>query len=89
MKKFILAATVAAVAAISMAAPSEAGSRKHGHKHHCGHKHSCGHGYKHGWGHKKKHFVIYYNDYDYYDGDYCYTKKIRKHGYWKKITICE
>ena len=73
MKNLILAAAVAATAAFALAAPSEAGSRRHNDKH------SYHQNYK---------YFVY--DYDqYYDEEYCYTKKVRKHGYWKKITICE
>lgn len=78
MKNLVLAAAVAAVAAISMAAPSEAGSRWHNDHY--------------SYGHSGKRVVISYNTG--YDYDYCYTKKVRKYNSWgklvvKKITICE
>ena len=73
MKTFLLAATAVITAAIAMAVASEAGSSWRG--------------YHYSYGHSSKRVVIDYNPR--YDDGYCYTKKIRKHGNWKKITVCE
>jgi len=59
MKKFIIAASAALVATVSMAATAEAGWKwKHGHHHH-------------GW--KRHHWGVVVVNPGYY-GDYCYVK---------------
>jgi hypothetical protein len=79
MKKFIIAATAALVATVSMAASAEAGWKwKHKHHHH-GWKH-------HHWG------VVVVNPG--YHGDYCFVKKIKRYDDWgnvyiKKVRICD
>ena len=81
MKKFIIAATAALVATVSMAATAEAGW-KWKHKHH-------NHGWKrHHWG------VVVVNPGYGYDDDYCYVKKVRHYDDWgnvyiRKVRICD
>jgi hypothetical protein len=79
MKKFIIAATAALVATVSMAASAEAGWKwKHKHHHH---------GWKrHHWG------VVVVNPG--YHGDYCFVKKVKRYDDWgnvyiKKVRICD
>ena len=81
MKKFILAALVTVTAALSFAAPSQAGGRywHHGHRWHGG----PGYGLVFNVG------PTYVDD-----EDYCYSKKVRKYDrygnlYVKRVTICE
>jgi hypothetical protein len=82
MRKFIISATVAAIAAISFAAPSYAGHHGH-HRHHHGHYHGG--------------FSIGFYDGGYYGGYYepsCYIKKVKRWDRWgnlriKRIRICD
>jgi hypothetical protein len=86
MRKIMLSAVVATVAALSFAAPSQAGGFSIG----FGHGHGgWGHG---GWGHGHGHgtHVTVYDDYG-YD---CFWKKVKRYDKWgnlviKKIRICD
>lgn len=86
MRKFIISAAVATIAAISFAAPSQAGG--HGHRHHHGHHHG---GFSIGF-----YNTGYYGGY--YGGDYyepsCYIKKVKRWDRWgnlhiRRIKICD
>jgi hypothetical protein len=92
MRKFILSAVIAVTAAVSFAAPSQAGGFSFGFGNGDGYVtvggYDHGHGH-HNYGHHKKH---YYNDYGYEPT--CYIKKIKKWDQWgnvyfKKIKICD
>ncbi|WLR92093.1 hypothetical protein [Shinella zoogloeoides] len=86
MRKIMLSAVVATVAALSFAAPSQAGGFSIG----FGHGHG---GWDHGgWGHGHGHgaHVTVYDDYG-YD---CFWKKVKRYDKWgnlviKKIRICD
>ncbi|MCR6502659.1 hypothetical protein MUO32_26890 [Shinella sp. CPCC 101442] len=88
MRKIMLSAVVAAVAALSFAAPSQAGGLSIGFGFGGGH-HGWGHGHGHGWGNGAQ--VTFYDD-DYgYD---CFWKKVKRYDKWgnlkiKKIRVCE
>ncbi len=86
MRKAIISAVVAAIAAISFAAPSQAGGFSigvggYGHHHHGGN------------------FSVGFYDNGYYGGNYyyepaCFTKKVKVYDKWgnlkiKKIKVCE
>jgi hypothetical protein len=79
MKKFIIGATAALIATVSMAASAEAGWKwKHGNNHGWKWKHGNHHGIK-----------IYSHGYN----DYCFVKKIKKYDDWgnvyiKKVRVC-
>ncbi|OCP14594.1 hypothetical protein BBX50_12235 [Ensifer sp. LC11] len=85
MRKFIIAAAVAVTAAISFAAPSQAGSISIG----FGHGH-----YGHGWGGQIGYVGGHYGGRYYYDDEpYCFIKKVKRYDhygnvYFKKIRIC-
>jgi hypothetical protein len=86
MRKILLSAVVATVAALSFAAPSQATdfSFSFGHG---GWGH--GHGHGHGWGHRNH--VNVYDDDDYgYD---CFWKKVKHYDEWgnrviRKVRVC-
>ena len=78
MKKFILGATAAIVATVSLASAAEAGW-KYKHKHH--------HWKKHHWG-----VVVVAPRYVY--NDYCFVKKVKRYDDWgnvyiKRVRICD
>ena len=79
MKKFIIAATAALVATVSMAATAEAGWKfKHKHHHHWK---------RHHWG------VVVVGPRYVYD-DYCFVKKVKHYDDWgnvyiRKVRICD
>lgn len=82
MRKILLSAVVATVAALSFAAPSQAGGLSIG----FGFGDGWGHGH-HGWGHGAH--VRVYDDYD-YD---CFWKKVKRYDKWgnlviKRVRIC-
>ncbi len=86
MRKIILSAVVATVAALSFAAPSKAGDISIGFGFGNGWGH--GHGHGHGWGHGS-HVTVYDDDYG-YD---CFWKKIKRYDKWgnliiKKVRVC-
>ena len=71
MKKFIIGATAALIATVSMAASAEAGWK---------------HGNKHGWKWKHGHhnsIKIYSSGYE----DYCFVKKIKKYDDWGNVYL--
>lgn len=77
MKKFIIAASAALVATVSMAATAEAGWKW---KHHN----------NHGWRHN--HWGVVVVSPGYY-GDYCFVKKVKRYDDWgnvyiKKVRVC-
>ena len=81
MKKFIIAASAALVATVSMAATAEAGWKwKH-------------HGWNHGWHHHNHWGVVVVNPgYD-DDDDYCYVRKTKSYDDWgnvyiRKVRVC-
>ncbi|MEI2302490.1 hypothetical protein [Ensifer sp. MJa1] len=84
MRKIIIAAAVAVTAAISFAAPSQAGSITIG----------FGNGYYgHGWNGHVGYVGGYYGNSYYYDEPYCFIKKVKRYDhygnlYFKKIRIC-
>ncbi len=87
MRKIMLSAVVATVAALSFAAPSQAGGLSIGFD--FGGGHGWGHNkHGHGWGHSQ---VTFYDD-DYgYD---CFWKKVKHYDKWgnliiKKVRVCE
>ncbi|WP_421592636.1 hypothetical protein [Shinella sp. M27] len=87
MRKIMLSAVVATVAALSFAAPSQAGGLSIGFD--FGGGHGWGHGHHgNGWGHSQ---VTFYDD-DYgYD---CFWKKVKHYDKWgnliiKKVRVCE
>ncbi len=87
MRKIMLPAVVATVAALSFAAPSQAGGLSIGFD--FGGGHGWGHGHHgNGWGHSQ---VTFYDD-DYgYD---CFWKKVKHYDKWgnliiKKVRVCE
>nr|WP_298098424.1 hypothetical protein [uncultured Shinella sp.] len=87
MRKIMLSAVVATVAAFSFAAPSQAGGLSIGFD--FGGGHGWGHGHHgHGWGHSQ---VTFYDD-DYgYD---CFWKKVKQYDKWgnliiRKVRVCE
>ena len=78
MKKFIIAASAALIATVSMAASAEAGW-KWKHKHH-----------HHGW--KRHHWGVVVVS-PRYHGDYCFLKRVKRYDDWgnvyiKKVRIC-
>jgi transposase len=79
MKKFIIGATAALIATVSIAASAEAGWKwKHGNNH--------GWKWKHGHHYGIKIYSPGYND-------YCFVKKIKKYDDWgnvyiKKVRVC-
>lgn len=85
MRKIMLSAVVATIAALSFAAPSQAGGLSIGFD--FGGGHGWGHGH-HGHGHSQ---VTFYDD-DYgYD---CFWKKVKHYDKWgnliiKKVRVCE
>ena len=79
MKKFIIAASAALIATVSMAASAEAGW-KWKHKHH-----------HHGW--KRHHGGVVVVSPRYF-GDYCFVKRVKRYDDWgnayiKKVRICD
>jgi len=84
MRKIMLSAVVATLAALSFAAPSSAGDFSIG----FGFGHGWGHhGHGHGWGHGAH--VRVYDDYG-YD---CFWKKVRSYDAWgnlviRKVRVC-
>ena len=87
MRKIILSAVVATVAALSFAAPSKAGDISIG----FGFGNGWGHGHGHGWGHGSQ--VTFYGDDDDYGYD-CFWKKKKRYDKWgnlkiKKVRVCE
>ncbi|KQS98155.1 MULTISPECIES: hypothetical protein [unclassified Rhizobium] len=89
MRKVIISATVAVIAAVSFAAPSQAGGFSIG----FGHGHHGHHGHHHGGS-----VSIGFYDGGYYGGGYyepsCYIKKVKRWDKWgnlriKKIRICD
>ncbi|HTO32539.1 MAG TPA: hypothetical protein VL202_15380 [Pararhizobium sp.] len=89
MRKFIISATVAIVAAVSFAAPSQAGGFSIGFG---GHGHHGHHGHHHGGN-----FSVGFYDGGYYGGGYyepsCFIKKVKRWDKWgnlhiKKIRVC-
>ena len=87
MRKIMLSAVVATVAALSFAAPSQAGGLSVGFGFGHGHGHGWGHGHGHGWGNGG--YVTVYDDYG-YD---CYWKKVKHYDKWgnlvvKKVKVC-
>ena len=83
MRKIVLSAVVATVAALSFAAPSKAGDFSIG----FGFGNGWGHGH-HGWGHGAN--VTFYDDDDGYD---CFWKKKKFYDKWgnlvvKKVRVC-
>lgn len=84
MRKIMLSAVVATVAALSFAAPSSASDFSIGFGNGWGH----GHGHGHGWGHGAQ---ITFHDDDYgYD---CFWKKKKVYDKWgnpviRKVRIC-
>ena len=88
MRKIIVSATVALVAAVSFAAPSQAGGLSIGFGFGGGHGWGHGHGHN-GWGHGAQ-VTFYDNDYG-YD---CFWKKVKRYDKWgnlkiKKVRVCE
>ena len=88
MRKIVLSAVVATVAARSFAAPSQAGGLSIGFGFGGGRGWSHGHGHN-GWGHGAQ-VTFYDNDYG-YD---CFWKKIKRYDKWgnlkiKKVRVCE
>ena len=86
MRKIVLSAVVATVAALSFAAPSQAGGLSIGFGFGGGHGWGHGHGH-HGWGHGAQ--VTFYDNDDGYD---CFWKK-KRYDKWgnvviKKVRIC-
>jgi hypothetical protein len=85
MRKFIIAAAVAATAAISFAAPSNAGGFSIGF--------SNGY-YGHGWNGRVGYVGGYYGGPYYYEAEpYCFLKTVKRYDsygnlYYKKIRIC-
>ncbi|MBX9457400.1 MAG: hypothetical protein KL863_16060 [Rhizobium sp.] len=80
MKKFIIGATAALIATVSMAASAEAGWKNW--------KHGNNHGWKWKHGHHNS-IKIYSPGYN----DYCFVKKIKKYDDWgnvyiKKVRVC-
>ena len=78
MRKFMLSAVVATVAAVSFAAPSQAGGV------------SIGFGFGHGW---KGHHGGYVTIHDGYGYGHCFWKKVHRYNKWghlvvKKVRIC-
>ena len=78
MRKFIISAVVATVAAVSFAAPSQAGGFSIG----------FGFGHGHGW---KGHHGGYITVYDGYG--HCFWKKVRRYNKWghlviKRVRVC-
>ncbi|UVC12417.1 hypothetical protein IHQ71_30925 (plasmid) [Rhizobium sp. TH2] len=81
MQKFIIGATAALIATVSMAATAQAGW-KHGHNH----------GWKWKHGHHNKHYG--FKIYSGYNDGYCFVKKIKKYDDWgnvyvKKVRVCD
>ena len=79
MRKIMLSAVVATVAALSFAAPSQAGGLSIG----------FDFGGGHGWGHNAQ--VTFYEDGYGYD---CFWKKVKRYDKWgnlkiKKVRVCE
>ena len=79
MRKFLMSAVVATVAAVSFAAPSQAGSFYFG----------FGGGHGHGWGGHHGGYVSHY----YGHHRHCFWKKIKKYDYYgnlviKKVKVC-
>lgn len=79
MKKLLIAAAIAATAAVSLSAPSQAGYRHHGKF----------------WGHNNYGYVVQIQPrYEArYEDDYCFVKKIRKFDRYgnlivKRVTVC-
>ena len=71
MKKFIIAASAALVATVSMAATAEAGWKW---------KHHNNHGWKrHHWG------VVVVSPR--YDDDYCFVKKVKRYDDWGNVYV--
>ena len=88
MRKIIMSAVIATVAAVSFAAPSQAGGFSFGFGNGDGYV-TIG-GYGHGHGYHKKHY--YEDDYGYEPS--CYIKKVKKWDKWgnlhiKKVKICD
>jgi hypothetical protein len=82
MRKFIISAVVAVVAAVSFAAPSQAGYYGYGHNKHYGYK---SHGYKsHGYKHYgyKKHFKKHYGGHYGYKKHYGHKSFSFSYGYY-------
>lgn len=78
MRKFILSAVVATVAAVSFAAPSQAGGFYFG----------FGGGHGHGWGGHHGGYVSHY-----YGHNHCFWKKIKRYNKWghlvvKRVKVC-
>ena len=86
MRKIVLSAVVATVAALSFAAPSQAGGLSIG----FGFGHGWGgHGHGHGWGHGAH--VSFYDDGYSHD---CFWKKVKHYDKWgnlkiKKVRVCD
>lgn len=82
MRKILLSAVVATVAALSFAAPSQAGDFSIGIGFGNG-----GWGHGHGWGHRAH--VTVYDD----DGYDCFWKKVKRYDKWgnlviRKVQVC-
>jgi len=91
MRKFIISAVVATVAAVSFAAPSQAGGFSFGFGNGNGYVSAGGYGHGHGhYGHRRHH-NYYYSDYGY--DQYCFIKKVKRWDKWgnlriKRIRVC-
>ncbi|MDO9416453.1 hypothetical protein [Pararhizobium sp.] len=94
MRKFILSAIVATVAAISFAAPSQAGGYSYGND--SGYITVGGYDNDYAddnnYGHKKKYYKKQYQEDDYYE-PVCVWKKVKRwdsygNVIWKKIKVC-
>lgn len=77
MRKFLMSAVVATVAAVSFAAPSQAGGFY------------IGFGHGHGWGGYKGGYVATYH----YGHRHCFWKKIKRYNKWghpvyKRVKVC-
>ena len=90
MRKFIMSAVVATVAAVSFAAPSQAGGFSFGFGNGNGYVTVGGYGHGHyGHRHHRKHY--YYSDYGY--EQHCFFKKVKRWDKWgnlkiKRIRVC-
>ncbi|MDO9414822.1 hypothetical protein [Pararhizobium sp.] len=90
MRKFIISAVVATVAAVSFAAPSQAGGFSLGFGDGYVTVGGYGHGYGHGH-HYKKHYKRHYYQ-NYYEPS-CFTKKVKRWDSYgnlriKRIRVC-